>query len=199
MGLPGLPGKPGADNAICNMAENYLPSPAQTCLTSNGGYVIASPGKRRSAGTLRRLRVALLLLVVLLFSLPSSARESLSELRKRADAAHGSACAKPCLAAAHALVQEASSRFKQGDTGNALAAMKDAMNYAQRGAGESMASKKHRKEAEISLRKLARRLTDLMRVLEVDQRPPLEADIAALEKLRSQLLSSIFNLKAASE
>jgi hypothetical protein len=141
----------------------------------------------------------LLLLLIFCFSVPSSARESLSELRKRADAAHGNACTKPCLAAAHALVQEASFRFKQGDTGNALAAMKDAMDYAQRGAWESMASKKHRKEAEISLRELTRRLTDLMRLLEVEQRPPLEADIATLEKLRSQLLASIFNLKAASE
>ena len=160
---------------------------------------IASPLKRRNAGTVDRPSVALLLLLVLLFSLAASAGESISELRKRADAAHGGACAKACLAAAHALVQEASSRFKQGDTGDALAALKDGMDYAQRGAHESMASKKHRKEAEISLRELARRLTDLMRLLEVDQRPPLEADIAELEKLRSQLLSSIFNLKAASE
>jgi uncharacterized membrane protein YgcG len=70
------------------------------------------------------------------------------------------------------------------------------MSYAQRGARESIASKKHRKEAEISLREFERRLTDLARLFDLEQRAPLEADVATIEKLRSQLLSSLFDLKA---
>ncbi len=73
------------------------------------------------------------------------------------------------------------------------------MGYAQRGAQGSIASKKNRKQAEISLRKLSRRLTDLARLLELEQRAPLESDVAMLEKLRSQLLSSLFDLKAKQE
>jgi hypothetical protein len=144
-------------------------------------------------------RAALLLLAVFLFSLTSAAHEPLSELRKRADAAHGSDCTKICLEAAHALVEESFFRFKQGDAGTAQTALKDAMGYAQRGAQDSIASKTHRKEAEISLRKLARRLTDLARLLELEQRAPLESDVAMLEKLRSQLLSNLFDLKAERE
>jgi hypothetical protein len=141
-------------------------------------------------------RCALLLLTVFLFSLSCAARESLSELRKRADTAHGSDCAKLCLEAAHALVEESFLLIKKGDAATAQTAVKDAMGYAQRGAQESIASKKHRKQAEISLRKLARRLTDLARLLELEQRAPLESDVAMLEQLRSQLLSSLFDLKA---
>ena len=144
-------------------------------------------------------RAALLLLAVFLFSRSSAAREPLPELRQRADAAHGSDCAKLCLEAAHALVEESFVRFKQGDAATVPTAVKDAMGYARRGAQESIASKKHRKEAEISLRKLEKRLTDLARLLELEQRAPLQSDVAMLEKLRSQLLSSLFELKAEQE
>ena len=84
----------------------------------------------------------------------------------------------------------------RGDGVTAQAAMKAAMRYAQRGTGEAIASKKHRKEVEISLRKLARRLTNLASSLPLDQRTTLESDVAVLEKLRSQLLSSLFGLNA---
>jgi len=138
----------------------------------------------------------LFLLAVLLFSLPSAAREPLSELRKRADAAHGIDCAKLCLQVAHVLVEESSSQFKQGDAQTARTTAQEAMSYAERGARESIASKKYRKEAEISLRELERRLTDLARLFDLEQRAPLESDVATIEELRSQLLSSLFDLKA---
>ena len=151
------------------------------------------------AGKSSRSRLALLLLSVLLCSLCSAAREPIAELRERADSAQGSACAKLCLETAHALIEESFFRLKQGDAEAAQADVQDAIGYAQRGAWESMAWKKHRKETEISLRSLERRLTDFSRLLEVEQRAPLESDIALLEQLRLQLLSSLFNLKAEQE
>jgi hypothetical protein len=141
----------------------------------------------------------LLLLILVFFSLSSTAREPLSELRKQADAAQGSDCVKLCLKAAHALVDDSFSLFKQGDAAAGQTTVQDAMGYARRGADEAIASRKHRKQAEISLRELERRLTDLARLLELEQRAPLESDVAMLEKLRYQLLSSLFDLKAERE
>jgi hypothetical protein len=168
--------------------------------TKRLSYLVGNfPPPSRKASDVIRSRTALLLFAILLFSLSSAAREPLAELRKRADAARGSDCAKLCLEAAHALVEESFPRFKRGDAEAAQATLQDAMGYAQRGAQDALESKKRRKEVEISLRELERRLTDLARLLELEQRAPLESDIAMLEKLRSQLLSSLFNLKAEQE
>jgi len=171
---------------------NSLPS-------SKGRRAVPLSRSRRRASNINRSRTTLLLVTIFLFSLSCAAREPLDELRKRADAARGSDCAKLCLQAAHALVEESFPQFKQGDAGAAQATVKDAMGYAQRGAQDALESRKRRKEAEISLRELERRLTDLVRLLELEQRAPLESDIAMLEKLRFQLLSSLFNLKADQE
>ena len=151
------------------------------------------------AGRSSRSRLELPLLIVLLCSLPSVAREPVAELRARADSAQGIECAKLCLETAHALIEESFFRLRQGDAAAAQAEVQDAIGYAQRGASESMAWKKHRKETEISLGRLERRLTDLSHLLEVEQRAPLESDIALLEQLRLQLLSSLFDLKAEQE
>ena len=70
------------------------------------------------------------------------------------------------------------------------------MDYAQRGAQAALDSKKKQKEVEISLRELERRLVDLERLLELEQRAPLDQDIAVLEELRFQLLASLFNRPA---
>lgn len=135
------------------------------------------------------------MLTLVLSALPLSAGDSLSDLRKRADAAHGSNCASLCLQAAQALVEESHELFGKGDAAAAQLSVKDAMDYARRGTDASLASKKRRKETEIALRKLEKRLNDMARTLEIDQRAPLHADISAIENLRAKLLSSMFELR----
>jgi hypothetical protein len=139
--------------------------------------------------------MALFLLVAAIVALPSGASELLPELRRKADAARGGECAKLCLQAAQALVEQSSALFKQGDAAAAQAAIEDALSYAVRGVQESISARKHREQAEISIRELARHLSDLALTLDVEQRGPVDAGVNILDSLRLQLLASLFNLK----
>ena len=133
---------------------------------------------------------------VLSFVLPIFANEPLPELRRKADAAHGGECAKLCLEAASALVEQSNALLNKGDLAAAQSGIQDAMAYARRGTDESILSKKRRKETEISLRKLERRLSDIAHTLDLEQQTLLKNDIDTLDKMRSRLLTSMFDLKA---
>jgi len=73
--------------------------------------------------------------------------------------------------------------------------VQDVVSYSQQ-AGEAVRQTGRRlKNTEIALRKMARRLTDIKHGLPSDDQPPVQAAIDTLEKIRTDLLNSMFGKK----
>ena len=73
------------------------------------------------------------------------------------------------------------------------------MHYAGRAAEAAQKSGKHLKDTEILLRETARRLDDVRKTLNFDDRPHVEAAVQQVEKFRQQLLDHMFGLSKESK
>src|SRR3954447_4212451 len=129
------------------------------------------------------------------FSTSPADKPALQELRARADAAQGQYCAEVCVDAAAALVESADKLFTEGNAEQGHQQMKDAVSYAERATKGSIQSNKRQKKTEIGLRKLSRRMTEIRQTLAIDDRPPMDELINAVEKMRTALLMSMFDEK----
>jgi 3-dehydroquinate dehydratase len=122
-------------------------------------------------------------------------KPSLQTLRARADGAQGQDCAEVCLDAAQALVEDSNQQFTDGKPDLGHQEMKDAVDYAVKATRGSIQSNKRQKKTEIGLRKLSRRMTDIRQTLAIDDRPPVDELIKIVEKMRTDLLMSMFDEK----
>lgn len=129
-----------------------------------------------------------------LFAAPTD-KPTIQALRARADAAQGQYCAEVCLDAAQALVEDSDKQFTDGKPDIGQQEMKDAVDYARKATAGSVQSNKRQKKTEIGLRKLSRRMTDIRQTLAIDDRPPVDELIKAVEKMRTDLLMSMFDDK----
>jgi hypothetical protein len=125
----------------------------------------------------------------------TSDKPSLQVLRARADGAQGQDCAEICLDAAQALVEDANNKYTDGNPELGQQEMKDAVDYASKATRGSIQSSKRQKKTEIGLRKLSRRMTDIRQTLAIDDRAPLDELIKTVEKMRTDLLMSMFDEK----
>jgi hypothetical protein len=125
----------------------------------------------------------------------TSEKPSLQVLRARADGARGQDCAEICLDAAQALVEDANNKYTEGNPDVGQQEMKDAVDYAGKATRGSIQSNKRQKKTEIGLRKLSRRMTDIRQTLAIDDRAPLDELIKTVEKMRTDLLMSMFDEK----
>jgi hypothetical protein len=64
--------------------------------------------------------------------------------------------------------------------------------YCAKARDAATASKKHLKNVEIDVRKIADRLRDIKRTLAFEDQPPVEQAIRSLEDIRTQLLDEMF-------
>ena len=144
------------------------------------------------------MRYAAVALVVLLLSASALARESLLEMKARADRAKPAECAKLCVKVAWALANQSNQFFNQGKHAEGHKAMQEAFDYALRAARGAIQSKKHEKHTEINIRKLIDRIQDIRETLGVDDRPPLDAGLKQLEQARTDLLYAMFGVPKTS-
>ena len=138
-----------------------------------------------------------ILLAPLLLGLTLGAKnETPSELKARADAAHGAEQAKLCLEYARAQLEYANDLFTKGDVDTAQKAVVEVMQYVRKGANAASSSGKRLKETEIDLRKLEKRMKDIAASLNIDDRPPVLQSVDEIEQVRSGLLAKMFGEKA---
>jgi len=120
-----------------------------------------------------------------------------AELQQRADQASGAECAKLSMRAARQALESADRLFLSGNAQAAHDAVDVSMHYAQRAVECTLESRKHQKAAEIELRGLIRRMNDVARMLDSEERQQLTDALAELEKERDRLLQAIFGPAAA--
>ncbi len=137
-------------------------------------------------------RAASIIIVLLALSAAGLADEPLAKLKQKADTGSASDCAKECMKYAERLVEEADKQFTAGTVDQGQKTMAEAVQYAQKGTKASIQSRKHQKHTEISLRKMAKRMTDIAQSLELDDRAPVQQGEKQIEKLRDELLSAMF-------
>ena len=125
------------------------------------------------------------------------AEQASAELQQKADQASGGECAKLSMRAARMAMENADRLFVSGSMQPAHQAIDVSVHYARRAVECTIESRKHQKAAEIELRALIRRMNELARTLDTEERPQLTEAIAELEKERDRLLQAIFGPQAA--
>jgi hypothetical protein len=144
---------------------------------------------------LTSIALAVAIVIVMLPCASAFAEEeklTLEQLRAIADASNGERCAEYCLDLANVLVEHANQLFADGNPEQGQAEIKSAVNYARKAADGSIQARRREKKTEIALRKLAKRLTDINQTLAIDDRPEVAEAIKSVEKMRSDLLMSLF-------
>jgi len=142
----------------------------------------------------RRLILILMLAVASGWAIPD--KSSVDDLKARLANARPEDRPNLCLQIAERQVAEADKLYTDGKVEEGQAAVQDVVTYSQQ-AGEAVRETGHRvKNTEIALRKMARRLTDIKHTLPHDDQPPVQAAIDTLEKIRTDLLNSMFGKKA---
>jgi len=141
---------------------------------------------------MRWLHIPLAVLLLSAFAVAKSAEEPLDALKARAENAKPQDQAHLFATIARREVNEADRFYTEGDITNATKAVDDVVHYAARATEAAQKSGKHLKDTEIVLRATARRLDDVGRTLNFDDRPYVEAAVKQVEKLRQQLLDHMF-------
>ena len=123
---------------------------------------------------------------------PDAQQLEADRLKASAEASTGEACTEVCLGAAQKLTELSNQNFTDGHVEVAQAYMRDAGKYAEKAGRESISSRKRQKKTEIGLRKLTKRMKDIEKTLNFEDRPPVEQIVKSIEAVRADLLSSIF-------
>lgn len=125
-----------------------------------------------------------------------STEEPLEALKARAESARPHDQPHLFVTIARREVNEADRFYSEGDIPSATKAVDELVHYAGRAAEAAQKSGKHLKDTEILLRETARRLDDVRRTLNFDDRPHVEAAVQQVEKFRQQLLEQMFGLSS---
>jgi len=144
------------------------------------------------------MRVAsrVVVLLFLLNALGQGSEQTAADLKARADAAQGADRATLSLEYAHRQLEDANTRYTQGEVDQAEAEIEEVVAYPHRAADAASASGKRLKQTEIELRKLEHRMRDIGHSLNIDDRPPVEKAVQELEQVRADLLARMWGEKA---
>ena len=124
------------------------------------------------------------------------ARKSEAEkLKTAAEASDPEKCTDRCLKAARSLAELSNDYFTSGNVQDAHAAMKEAGRFALKAGQSSLTARKRRKQTEIGLRKLQKRISDIEETLNFEDRPAVHDIVKQIDKARSAILMSMFETK----
>jgi len=137
--------------------------------------------------------IPLAVLLLSLLAVGKNAEEPLDALKARAEKARPQDQVHLFAEVAFREVGEADRFYTDGDIAAATKAVDDLVSYAARATDAAQKTGKHLKDTEILLRSAARRLDDVRKTLNFDDRPYVEAAVKQVEKDRQQLLDQMFD------
>jgi len=97
-----------------------------------------------------------------------------------------------CIQLAQSQLRIADKLYTDGQAEQARAAVADVATYSQKAGNAAIQSRKHMKNVEIAVRKMAEKLRDIKRTLNFEDQPPVEQAIVSLEDVRTVLLKEMF-------
>jgi hypothetical protein len=120
--------------------------------------------------------------------------ESLEQLKARFESAAPKERISLGLRIAEMQTDAADRLYGEGKSDEGRAAIGDIVTYCEKASDAATQSGKKLKDAEITVRKIAHKLSDIKRSVNFDDQPPLQDAIDHLERVRTQLLSKMFDL-----
>jgi len=157
------------------------------CLTRN--RVSSTPKARAQMGA--PLQVAC---VLLLLAATGSAKNepTVEELKARLSAASAGDKVKICVQIAEKQVAETYRLYQADDLAQGQSALTDVVAYSELARDYSLQARKHQKQTEIAVRTMSRKLNELLHSQGKDDQAPIRDAIDRLEKVRDDLLASMF-------
>jgi hypothetical protein len=134
----------------------------------------------------------LLLAVVAAASAAPRTEPTVDELKARVSSANVGDKAKLCIQIAEKQFAETDKQYAAEDIPKAQATLTDVVTYSELARDYSIQSHKHEKQIEISVRTMARKLNDLVHTLGHDEQTPVKDAIDHLQRVRDDLLASMF-------
>jgi soluble cytochrome b562 len=134
-----------------------------------------------------------ILAAVLGFTVWGAAKdEMVADLKARIEAARPEDRPPLCIHVAERQLQNADRLYTEGNVEQARAAVEDVATYSEKARDSAAQSKKHLKAVEIAVRKMAEKLRDIKRTLNLEDQPPVDDAIKRLEDVRTSLLDAMF-------
>jgi hypothetical protein len=137
---------------------------------------------------------ALCLLALSVLASAIIARESsVEDLKARLATATAGERPRLCLEIAERQLTSADKFYADGDTEKGQAALSDVALFCETARDNSIQSGKRLKQTEISVRLMARKLTDLKHRVTHDEQTAVQGTIDRLQKVRDDLLAAMFH------
>jgi hypothetical protein len=138
-------------------------------------------------------RLAFTVLLLALASAYGAAKdETVDELKARFGSARPEERAELAIRIAQGQLRNADKLYSDGQADQARAAVDDIVAYSEKARDDAVQTKKHLKNVEIDVRKMAEKLRDIKRTLVFDDQPPVEQAVRHLEDIRTTLLKEMF-------
>jgi len=138
-------------------------------------------------------KISILVLLAAVTSLSWAAKdETLDGLKMRAQNARPEDRPGLCLRIARQQVHSADKFYDNGQVEAARAAVEDVATYSEKARDAALTVHKHQKDVEIAVRKMAEKLRDIKRTVNIEDQPTLESAIQRLENIRTSLLQQMF-------
>jgi len=140
---------------------------------------------------MRRLAFTVLLLSVA-SAYGAAKDESAAELKARLESARPDERPELCIQIARRQLRNADKLYSEGKVDQARDAVDDIVTYSEKARDAATQTKKHLKNVEIDVRKMAEKLRDIKRTLVLEDQAPVEQAIRRLEDVRTTLLKEMF-------
>src|SRR5712692_4976703 len=140
---------------------------------------------------MRRLAFYMLLLAVA-SAYGAAKDETAAELKARLDNARPEERPELCIQIARRQLRNADKLYSEGKVEQARDAVDDIVTYSEKARDTATQTKKHLKNVEIDVRKIAEKLRDIKRTIMIEDQAPVEQAIRRLEDVRTTLLKEMF-------
>ena len=124
------------------------------------------------------------------FALPE---QSLEQLKAKAASARPEDRVSIALEIAERQMKSTEQAYKDDKSTDAQNALHDVVDYAGQARDAAVSTNKKAKNAEIAVRKMSEKLRDLKHTLDFEDQGRVQAAIDSLEKIRTDLLASMFS------
>jgi hypothetical protein len=142
----------------------------------------------------RRFFRRFMLPLLLVASAAATSHDDLTveQLKARVSSASVSDKVHLCVQIAEKQLVTVDKFYTAGNLEQAQPALTDVVAFSELARDYSIQSKKHQKQTEISVRAMTRKLTEILHVLGHDDQGPVRDAITHLDKVRDDLLTSMF-------
>ncbi len=135
-----------------------------------------------------------IVLAAMIFPALLAARDEATIEELKARVANASVADRPplCIRIAERQLDTADRFYVADDIENAQAPLTDVTTFAELARDYAIQSHKHEKQAEIAIRKMVRKLSDLKHLVSREDQEPVQKTIERLEQIRDDLLAAMF-------